>query len=464
MMARTRAFARSNDAAAATVVGAILVTAALFASFAFFRLTVVPTWEQQVEADHMGLVERGLIGLKSEADRQVDNRTTVPVAHPIALRPQTSNVFVSQRPSHQIGFTASDKAVTVSSTRLLVLSENGTSLAGLGEEWSAIVGNASVTDVDGLEHLRLRFDSLSQANDGDAVALTVLDADGGYAGDLRVLVDAQTVGFDMVVRTRDADGTILFEQPIASALQGTRAPYWVDLLDERLRLADVLARVGADYDLHLEEQLVDIGGGNADLAAERAISYVQREGSGAVTLGGTGDLRTGWSASYDGGTLLYSGHNVRYVGQDILVENGAVILAQDDGAVMAAEPFFEAELVGSVASITLSIPSLTGDEGAVSGGSTATVSTRAVRQAQLDAAAPDLSLSVTTDHPDLWATLWRDELSDVTGFTEGTHFVITEGSTSASLVVYGLTSTPGSTTNDLSVSLRQGDIEVEVEP
>lgn len=442
---------RLDDHAVSVVIGAILVAAILFAALVFFRLSYVPHWEERTEAAHMSLIERELTGLRAELDAQVINGSAGQITHPLTLGRPGFSPLIPLSSNHQVGFTPQDKWFNVSSSEMLVTHQDGRSLVGANEVWRPLSGNTSLTSVSSLEHLRLRLTSLSSADDGDQVVLTLVDADGQWAGEMRISVVAQPVGFDLRARVLDAQGTTLHDQPVASGLQGTHAPYWLDPLASGLPLRHALAAATAPYELHMETSGLDV---------HYAAAYRQSVSGGSILAGGTGVPTPSWNAGHHGGTLLFEGRNARFVDQTFILENGALILDQGGDSVMLVPPVFHAARVGTAVSLTVSLPSLAGDAGSIAGASLVGLSTNTLQQAALEGSAPDLTMSVQTRHAGLWADLWRDRLDAVPGLVEGMHYDITTTASQATLTLDGF---GGATERDIHLRLVQATILVGVD-
>lgn len=450
---------KQDEEAVSTVLGAILVAAIFVAFLVVVRVTFVPRWGEEAEASHMRLVERQLVTLKGELDRQVDNRSQGAILNPVSLGVDRVSVLEPSQPLHSLRFNPSSRTASVSSNQLLIQTQNGTSYVGASETWEAVTGG-EVSSIAEVLSLRLRLVRVSDNNNGDRVTIRVDDAGGSFAGNISVYVTDLPSGYNINVRVVDASGAELYDQGVAFEQQDPKEPFWVNCLSDDYRFGQVLGAATKPLKLTLTEQNVDNGGGNEDLDASYAITYRQSTGEGSVVVGGGGIVQFNYAQTYQGGFLQLQSRNLHYPDQDLIIENGAVIINQAEGAVFKVDPQIDAALVGSTTSITIGLPSLVGDDVLVTGTGTATVTSLATRQTTLIAQAPRLNLTVQTAFPALWSNFFTAKLDPVPGFDAGQEFAVSSTATTATVLIYGLTTDPNSTSYDLFVTFRQADIDI----
>ena len=175
---------RRDEAAVSTVLGAVLVFGLLVLTLVTIQVKFVPVWDRDREADLMETVSQQMATLKSDADRQADNRTSVPVTDPLTLG--TGGGFGFFRGTELPGALryeppAAGGGFTVTASQANLLARNGRSIYAGTETWTQIAGD-SVDAVGEVDHLRLRVETPAAWDTGDSVTLTVTDFNGAYAG------------------------------------------------------------------------------------------------------------------------------------------------------------------------------------------------------------------------------------------------------------------------------------------
>lgn len=424
------------------------------------RVSFVPSWEKDAEAQHMRLVEGQMSTLLSLLDQQVGNETASALTTPVSLRQPSTSVFAGARLPHTFSFEETGAAMRFAAPSLWLIERNGTDLSGAQESWSGAQG-ASLTGVSRMESFRMRLDSIAATHVGDEVVFTVTNATGAYAGDLRLTVSAYPSGFNVDVRVRDATSTVLYDQGDAFFQQTTIAPYYLDLLDERFRFDRVLGSAATPYDVAATVTNIDGGGGNLDFIADYAATYIQWTAEGTFVVG-TGAPVVAYNESYAGGLLRFASRNQYFVEQDYVLENGALVLNQSQGSVFRSEPAVRVSLVGNVTDVEVVLPTLEGENVTLSTRSTAIVSLAAFQHNRITAKAPSLTIEITTAFPDLWSSFWTSELGALAGFTDGTHYAVATNASVVTVQIYGSASDPASSYTDLLFDLSQADIELTI--
>ncbi|MDX1610735.1 MAG: hypothetical protein R3185_00085 [Candidatus Thermoplasmatota archaeon] len=444
-----------RDKGVSVILGAMLLTGILMSAYVAYQVSVVPTLDAAAEATHMREVGGQLSNLRSELDRQVENRTMAPTAVPISLGASNAGSLGEAGASGSLRFDPNDKPVRLWSNRLLVQQLNGTLVGGTSEDWRAADG-ASVEEIVEVLSFRLRVDEVSRTHDGDSLTVNVRDLNNDPAGSLEVYVtDPLGTNYHVNIRVLDASGNVLYDEPRAYHHTNDVSPYWVDMLSPEYRFDRVLS----DADKPLSVSLTGDG-----LDGDYAITYKKQTSTGTTRLvSGGGVVYDSWKRTWTGGTLVYQGVTDQFEAQSYKMETGGLILAQQQGAVFKVRPHFKASLPDNVASITLTIPTLRGDTASASGGGTGTVYLTPEDQYRVRGEASNVSLEITTDHPDLWTELWRTELVEA-GLTEGTGFDIGSTATTAKLDIWGLLDPdPASDEYDVYLTLHQARIDVDVD-
>lgn len=450
---------RRDDRAVSAVVGAILLVGLLVIVLITIRTTIVPIMEEDAQAAHMKQVAAQLSQIRSDADRQSERSGAAAVANPLRLGQGSIGFFDVPDPNDNVLFEPGGKGVQVSANRLRIFELDGAGAGAADEEWIDISGQDDVTSVATVKHLRLRIDEVGGTegagpSDGDRITITLTDADGDFVGDFRVMQRREPPDNFIEVRTRNADGTVVVNQPMGFFGTQLVSPYWVWVNDPGLLFDQVMAAADKPMTITLTE---------AGLEGEYTITYDALQGNDTVPVVGGGIVVAPFRQDHTGGTLTYQATNTFYVDQEWTLENGALILEQPDGAVLRVAPRFRATVVGNQTALTVHVPTLVGDRAGIGGDGTLTVGLEATDHRSFVGAAPRFSVNVTTDHPALWAAFWTQRLNDADLFQVSGHFTVRTGQSWANVTVYGLTTDPASTEEDLTVTFRQSTIQVKVE-
>lgn len=459
-MRKTRAFEASNDAVS-VIVGAVLLLGILVAFFVSIRVSFVPEWERDLEAQHMNLVSNDLIALKTGLDRQTENQSDLRLAHGVRLSTPSNNLFLGSGPADELRFEpnigGAGGSFSVATPQIIIVEQDGQSLGAVNEQWQSVPTSELVVNASSINHFRLRIDSVSRSNHQDSVTVTVRDSDGTFAGDFRFEVEEQP-GPDYLTRViiRDASMTVILSEIQGNFQQSTISPYWVDLLRDDYRFGAVLASATAPFNVTIVED---------GLQADYAISYTQTTGSGTILVGGGGRIISDYNEAYGAGRLVYAGNNNRFTPQIYSLEHGAIVLEQPDGQLFKVAPGFEASRAGNTMALNLQIPSFTGEAREVSGEGTVTVRTLPRSSVSFGATTAQLNITLPTTYPDLWIDHWNTTLEAEGLSSSGPQpgFELNKTASSATLIVYGPIADPSSAIHDISLSFRQMQVAVELE-
>lgn len=456
---------KGGDQGISVILGAMMLTGILLSSYVVYQVSVVPSMEDAKHVGHMREVGGQLSQVVAGLETQLDNRSGSADLHPITLgRDGTGLLVTAPVPgtlSHQSGDL--DARLTIDTLRLQRV--NGSEVGGATESW-ATVTDETLTDVLRVTSFRLKIAEISSDHADENVTVAVTDRHGKAAGDLRVNVtDSNGKGqsgangaYEVWLRVRDGDQQTLYDQPIhsssgpESAQNGPISPFWIDLLRPEYRFDRVLGNADTPMDIAL------LPGG---LDAEYAVTYEKTgDSGGSVVVGGGGKEVSDLHRSYQGGQLAYRSSGQALGGQELVLEHGALILAQEDGAVLKASPPFQASLVGERLALSIGLPMLGGGGGAITGSGTGSLLVQPQAASHLHGEANQLSLNLTTGFPAVWQRIWQDGLDDA-GLEEGTGYTVTTGASWANLTVYGYEDpAPGSSTYDISLDVRQATLGV----
>jgi hypothetical protein len=444
------------------VVGAILMVGILVATLITVRLNYVPIWEQSREAEHALAVITQLASLRSQLDMHLDNSSGFPFAQTITMGGTASSSFSPPDAPDSLAFRPGVRSFNISSNKMLIFSTNGTDVSGLNQTW---VGIPTATQVDGVlsvQALSLRVDLLDKTKENKKVTITITDGNGNSAGSFEFFVSRTNPDLVAISRTKDSTGATVTESPQAFHNSDVFAPYYVDVLDPKLKFHNLLAGAKKPLSLSLRH--------DPGMPASYAIAFTKQAADGSPVPSGTGgQVEAPFFRTYTSGSIVYTSNTNFYVPQEFTIANGAMVLKQPDGAVFRVDPAFSAARSGSFTVISLAIPSLSGNEALLSGGAkSATVYTRAVSQTTITAQAPRLFFTITTDYPTLWGDFIRAQLEGAGLGSLGSQpqfSITTVAGTPGSVTVniFGTDSAPSSTTYDLAFIFRQVNVNTRIE-
>lgn len=476
---------RQDETAVSNVLGAILVFGLFVVTLVSIQTEFAPVWQKQRESDLMQDVLRQMGTLKSGLDRQVGNQTNVPVSHTLPLQ-GTQGFAILQEDSlpGTLAFlpSAPGTGVTLTSPQLTMLSADGLNLYGLAEQWTTITGG-TIAGVTRIAHLRLRLVdpacvSNNNCNDPAIAALTMTDANGKCAG--RIVIVDSVAGSDRTVEAqiygpRSPPAGTCPDTPLTiqdtDAKKQTNPPYYyLDAFDPEFQFRAVLA--AATYPVSIT--MTTSGG----IAADYTIVYDSV--SGGSSQGGAGPVIPNYSSLTPSGSLTLQKMNQRYPSQTYTLEHGAIIIDQADGCGMVVPPSFSVSTSSTQTRVGWSIPGMTGSPNRMTGADAATVISFPGARRIVEALAPQLTFTLRTDHPYQWATFWDQELKQAgltgntaiagtscdpgtTNCSAGLQYSICMTPTTATLTLYGPTSSPSSTLNDLHLTFQAEPLTIELQ-
>ncbi len=467
---RAKVASRPGEQAVSTVLGAVLMFGLFFLTLVMVQVRFVPVWDEDREARHMDEVLGEMAQVKSDLDRQVDNRTDVAIKDPLVLEREPGfRLFRSASQAAELGFEPGDAGggVLLSSPRLTVLVSGGRSFYGITDpsNWAIIDGTADTyLDIEGVRALRLRIllpPTLTYYTDGDNALLDMYDSSGTHFG--QAVVTFRDLPSEWALQVQiyadtDSDGAV--DDEVSSDLEaffqqtGSLQYMYIDLLDPSLLFDAILA----SGDGPLEMRLTRNG-----LEADYVVVYDAAGGGGVGTSGGAiGLILEPYApAPYEGGLLRFSANNQQFVAQDYVIEHGAVLRVQPDGAVMAVEPNFAVTRGTVQTRLDWALPSLLGVGQQLGGTHSASVSLDpSGSRDSFEGTAYSFTLSIPSAYPSPWEAFLDRELREAGLSETAGDYTLTSDADSADLTLTGLdTST---TVDDLFVVFHQAEITVDL--
>lgn len=440
----------ADDRGFSAVLGAMVLLGIALVGFATYQTSLAPSMEARSEADQMDTVADRLSEWAAGAGL-ADPSSSVPTSASLPLG--TSEPPMASSPAAStVSFDPGAEHVRLGARNLSMTQLNGSTVGDLQESWEPVEG-ATVADIVQVETFRLRVAEVDSDRTGESIQVNVTDANGERVGDLRLSIEALGgdggQGYELVVTTRDADGTVLFDQPIliSSTTHDSHSdpisPFWVNLLNEDYRFASVLAAAEPPYEIELAHDGLD---------ADYSIAYTRSDAG--ETDGGSGRPVEAYRHERPTGRLTFDAHADHADDQTIAVEHGAVVRSQAEGAVFARSPAFDATTIGHQVHVSFIWPALTGAPDARSAHAPLSVHGIPVETYAVRGEATNLTVNVTTDHPDLWQAHFVDRLSSA-GLTPDRGFTTAQGDDWARVDVWGLLAPdPGSDRRDVGVEVR----------
>lgn len=424
---------RTDESAVSAVVGAVLLLALFSSAMTIYTVSTLPQWKADKEEIQQQRVAASLGDLRSSLEALAARDEEGPVTATVPLKasrvpllqqtpgrgslgladgfdatfsfPSTPSLFVSggsavSSPTAALS-TAPCTAKCVASVRDLVV---GLATSGIASGNSASI-TLTVTDSAG-----------TPATVTATIAHT--GSTGSCAGDLRL-----TVGT-----------TVHFIEPCTGGtLASAGALYRVDLLDDDYTFASSIARLTTPLQFAFTSATAGTG---SPAFTGSGYTMVFTDDDGLLRTQGTGVSTATPLPDIDGLRLLYSPSYFAYPGQELSFEGGGVLV--DAGSTlqaMSADPSFAIAVNSGVGSLDWTLIELSGAQGAVSGGESATVSVT------LDSVQDVVLVTPTTCNPCTAITLdtplsagWANHLTLRTGLANtGSAATVTSGTDTATL-------------------------------
>lgn len=444
-----------RDEGVSSVLGAILVFGLLVVTLAVVQARFVPVWTEDREARHMETVADQFAAFASDLHRMAANQSQAGVSDPLTMRaPEGFRLF---RPAGtlpgSVAFTPSAPGAgfALRADPLRLQSRNGLDFFGLGEQWTAFPAATTVQDVVRVDHLRVRVDMIpGNYSDGASATLTLTNATGAFAG--RAVVTFRDFPSEQALETTvyDASGRAISSDVEAFFQQTSVDYFYVDLLDPSLLFRSVLASAAAPFDVALSRSGLD---------ADYTLAAMTVSGP---TAGQGGFVVDDYAFEAPSGRLALDARNERFPRQSYVVENGAVLVVQDDGAAMRVPPPVRVAASSTQVLLSWTMPGLAGDSAAVSGSSSVSlVAAPTEERTDLVGVARQVTLRIPTAYPAVWQA-WLDDTLRAAGLSPtGGQYTLQPASGSLTLVLSGPRSDAA---EDVVVELQQAAVDLVLRP
>ncbi len=426
------------------VVGLILTAGLIAVLLVNYQLRWVPLAKEEHQVDHMARVSEQMTGLIATLDKQLLGEVNTTVSTQVSLG-VPGKAFPSMAPiSHSMTLESASQAnrnLTLNAATMRVYERDGTSLAGVDEAWWSPGTNTSIRDVD---HLRLRFSPMAE---GSTAEVQIVDASGVNAGWLNVTTTSiGAANYTVNTVVENPSGTeIAREERFAT---GSPDPYFIDALAPSLQFDDLLAAAAAPFTITVTSP-----------SAEYAMTYDQTFPGGVLTRSSGGQTQADWQERLRSATLSYEATNPDFVDQSYTVENGALLLVQQEGAGFAVDPRLGAWLVDDNVALTLTLPRLAVQDAQVAGNTPISLQTTTLETHSLAGWTDELTLTVNTSAAAAWASFVTETLEDAG--IDASYYTVTTTTSTASLRVTGNPSN-GSGVEDVSIVLRHTLIRTQL--
>lgn len=206
---------------------------------------------------------------------------------------------------------------------------------------------------------------------------------------------------------------------------------------------------------------VDMGGGTIPMINSRKSSGTlsindQRFDMNISAINGSGTVYDSGTDLRGLGTILYSSRNNYYIDQTFMYENGALILAQDDGSILRLSPGLSFSRPASD-TIQVSINAIKVQGATRSLGSSGVEEIRILSNASATlysggVVITDLTIDLGTDYPSAWADYLNMSARNA-GLIYGSNYTITSSGSSVNMVITG-------TGEDIQLSVKRTIVDV----
>ncbi|MDX1611460.1 MAG: hypothetical protein R3185_03760 [Candidatus Thermoplasmatota archaeon] len=437
-----------RDGGVTVIVGLLLAIAIITALLVNYRLQWVPLAMEDVQAAHMDEVDNAMGALVATLDKQLIGEVNHTVSSPFQVGIHGKSFPTMPPVSHRMTFTSAtttDKGMTVDADQVRIFEQDGTVLGGLSETYSSIGASTTVTDVQGVDHLRIKIDTVTPGTRN--VRIQITNATGVDTGWFEIAVEPKETNniYNVTYETRDTDatGTVLYDD--RDRYRGSMGPFYVDVMEARTQFPALLAASEAPYDITFTS-----GGG---WTASYAMTY---EDDNGVLQASGGITHTNYQLPLTSASITYTAENPEFVDQSFVVESGALLLNQDDGTAFLTEPRLTPEIHGTTTVLSLTVPRLTVSDQQLAGVSKATVKTTPVETGSMKGWVTSMTLTWNTDYPSTWQTFLDDAMSDAG--IPASYYSTATTATTASLTVDG--ADPGN--EDILLILKHTRIKAEV--
>lgn len=461
-----------DDRGVSIVLGAMLLAGIALIAVASYETQVTPDLQAKAEQRHLEDVTRELSTLAAEMSRHAANRSSDVSAHPVPLGYEAPSLFGGTPVSGSLVFDPLEDGVRLDAHRLVVQRQNGSTQITQPENWHQVNGTETIDGIQDVANLRVKLDEIAREMTGDHVVVEAEDGQGDPAGTFRLCIAKHSPDWDLHYLVTNPDGSVLYNNADSYFQNQVYDPFWVNLLNPDYRFDELLEAADTPVSLTLrtEDDIgsqggcpgdTDPGTGTRELSTEFAITYREATPTGEIVKGGGGLEREDVNRTYTSGRLTFEPTS-QIQARGIVLAHGAVVRDQAEGAVFRMSQRFDAGLAGNTVTLEMALPRLAGTPGSTTGTSTAVVDAVPGTRNGFEGQASNLTVNLTTNHPDLWVAAWTDEL-EAAGLS-GDTFDVATGPNWARLDVWGLVDPdPGSEQLDLFVQVQTLAVEVDVE-
>jgi hypothetical protein len=451
---------REDEAALSSVLGAILLFGLLVSTLVTVQVQYVPVWDHQREGRLMDEMAGQLSRLQADLVHQVEDRTGGPAMTPLPLAPPSGfRFFTGSTDPGVLEFQppAAGAGLTLSTVRLTLLDQSGADLYVLSEDWKPIVTGSFVPDIESIDHLRLRVSDAHLLADHASVTLTLKDDQGQYAGKLVLIKFRDQDEYQLRTTVYSAASQTVPITQVQDAWKKTtrtEPTFYLDVLDPQLGFTAVLAAASKPLNLTWASTM------------PTAVASLVHTSASTGSSGISGLVVPQYSHLTGSGRLAAARENQQFPAQRYVLEYGALIVEQGDGAAMVAPPAFSVRTLPGQVAVSWSVPELVGTPASAEGSRAAQVAAAPLGpRVAMRAFAPHLNFTLTTEHGDVWAAYWEQTLRDAGLGAPGGQYAITRTATSAKLQVFGPVSAPLDTaTDDLFLQFHDATLALSLLP
>lgn len=442
--------------AVSSVVAAILLFALFTTVFTMWTVTTLPEWIADREEAHADGVREAMASLASTLDSLSASDDAGPAAMSMALGPRPVALL---QPSAATGELAVEGTIALAGTFTdeFLLFADGVAAGQPDEPIDEGAGDV-LTDIELLQALVVRLTTEGVGN-ADTAWVEVVAEDGTSTVTARLVHAGKPAGsganvagclnselrLEVTIDVAPFGPTTSVEN-LGCELGEDLPGKTVDLASNVYKFADAVKRLDAPYSITLTD---GEDGGAALATGYYAAAFLDSSGGGHGA--GTGQA-VDYTLDVQGQRLVYTPGYQHYSDQTVSWEMGGIVVAQEDGEVVAVGPAFDLTVASDVASLSWTVVELVG-EGSHSGRGQAT--TRLVHDQTTDLVLLASGASFTVTSPT--AAAWRSYFaSQVLLADAGADATVGGTGTSATLT---LTST---TVTEWRINLRLVQAHVEV--
>ena len=468
---------RADEGALTEVLGAILLFGLLVVTFMSLRVSFVPKWENDREAQQMLVAQDELGAFKTALDLMVANQTGSSVSTLLQLGAPHTTIFGRFGAYGSVGFVPGASGPHLTADQFQYILQNGVSVAS--ESWTSTTGAGAISNVGEVQSFRLRFTISEQSlhKNYDSLQLQVKDASNVVLGTMVATLhcDHDCKASDnvfLVVETDDAGGNVLYSQGYAVSSPSnprTSATFWVDVLDPTYRFTQLLSGAPTPFNLALTDD---------GLSAEYAITYRQITQQGTIQQGGGGQSVL-LDTALTGGTLTYRALNQYFPQQTLILENGALLVDQPGtGSAFVVPPDLQVAPAGTALAVHLGLAQLSGAAAQIAGSANVQLQARASDLSSATGVTPHLVLNFTTTHPGAYRSYFTTVLGGIglqssgcaaAGNRPACNYQVTQGTTWVQVDLYGYTNSDADNASatpayDVTLELASGTIAFALVP